>query len=68
MGSALVGVAGLYTKLMEENLVSHLRILEHLVPTDHFDIQVDVLKPLEPTQSIRHWLEVLFSIKPIFNL
>ncbi len=60
-------ILSLYTKLLEEDLAPHLRILENLVPTDHLDIQVDILHPLEPAQTIRHGLEVLFPLKPNFN-
>ena len=63
----LLGILNLYTKLMKEDLVPHLRILEHFIPTDHFNIQIDILKPLEPTQSIWHRLEILFTFKPGFN-
>ena len=59
---------GSNAELLEENLITHLRVFQDLVPTDNFDVEVDIAHPLEPAKPVRHGFEILFTLKPSFNL
>ena len=55
------------SELLEKNLVTHLRVLQHLIPANDFDIQVDITHPLKPAETVGHRSEVLFTLKPRFD-
>ena len=38
----------LYSKLMDEYLIAHFRVFEHLVPAHDLYIEVDVNHPMKP--------------------
>jgi hypothetical protein len=53
---------------VEENLVAHLGVLEHLVPRQHFDVEVVVIQPEEPPLPIRHGLKIFLAKQPLLDL
>ena len=55
-------------EFVEENLVTHLRVPEHLVPGQHFDVKVVVVKPMKPPLPVRHGFEVLLTLHPLSRL
>ena len=49
-------------EFLEEDLVAHHRIGQHLVPAQDLNVEPDVSKPLEPAEPIGHLGEVLGTI------
>ena len=59
-----ISARSLYSKLLEEDLIAHLCVLQNLVPTEHLNVEVNVAHPLKPAQTVRHGREVLLPFQP----
>jgi hypothetical protein len=52
-------------QLVEEDLVPHLGVSEHLGPAQNLHVEADVWEPLKITQTVGHDGELLLAVEPV---